>query len=58
MDDSYTRPSQGTGLGLTIAQRLVDLHGGEISVQSEPGVGSRFEISLPDPTERAERAAV
>ncbi|MDA8020040.1 MAG: ATP-binding protein [Thermoanaerobaculia bacterium] len=37
----------GSGLGLMIAKRLVELHGGQLSVDSELGVGSRFRIELP-----------
>jgi len=37
----------GTGLGLTIAARLVQLMGGRIWVESEPGHGSRFVFTLP-----------
>jgi hypothetical protein len=38
---------QGTGLGLSITQRAVDRHGGRVSVESSPGRGARFTVTLP-----------
>ncbi len=43
-----TKPvGQGTGLGLSITQRAVDRHGGRVSVESTPGHGARFTVTLP-----------
>ncbi len=46
-DTSDTRRYGGTGLGLTICSRLVDLMGGQLDVESREGEGSRFELRLP-----------
>jgi signal transduction histidine kinase len=39
--------SAGTGLGLALAKRFVEMHGGEIGVESAPGAGARFSVRLP-----------
>jgi signal transduction histidine kinase len=46
-DQSRNRATGGAGLGLTIVKRLVDAHGGEISVASESGEGTTFKILIP-----------
>lgn len=46
-DEKTTRRFGGTGLGLAICRELTDLMGGHITVRSEQGVGSTFEVSLP-----------
>jgi signal transduction histidine kinase len=47
LSDSSGRSHEGTGLGLALTRRLVELHGGEIWVESELGKGSTFTFSLP-----------
>jgi signal transduction histidine kinase len=47
VDRSRARATGGSGLGLTIARRLVEAHGGRITVESELGRGSRFAFTLP-----------
>jgi signal transduction histidine kinase len=44
---NYTSKQEGTGLGLALTRRFVELHGGQISVHSAPGKGSTFTFTLP-----------
>lgn len=46
LDSSLSRQYEGTGLGLTLVKKLVDLHNGKIEVKSEIGVGSSFSFEL------------
>jgi signal transduction histidine kinase/ligand-binding sensor domain-containing protein/DNA-binding response OmpR family regulator len=47
VDGSHTREHEGTGIGLSLTKELVELHKGKIEVESEPGKGSTFTVSLP-----------
>ncbi|NTV62745.1 MAG: PAS domain S-box protein [Oscillochloris sp.] len=47
LDSTLSRQHEGTGLGLALVRRLVELHGGSVTVESTPGVGSSFMIALP-----------
>ncbi len=47
VDSSLSRQYAGTGLGLALVRRMIQLHGGCVDVESETGRGSRFGVSLP-----------
>lgn len=44
---SYDRTHEGTGLGLSVVRGLVGLHGGKLSIESAPGIGTRVSVRLP-----------
>jgi signal transduction histidine kinase len=50
-DNSTTKTKGGTGLGLAIAKRIIEMHGGNISVESSLGAGSTFTVRLPVKTQ-------
>jgi len=47
LDGSLAREHEGTGLGLAMVQKLAELHGGSVSVESRLGHGARFVVSIP-----------
>lgn len=49
VEQSTTRSAEGTGLGLSVSQKLAQLLGGEVRVRSTPGEGSVFTLRLPLP---------
>ena len=51
VQNDYTRQFQGTGLGLSLVKGLVRLHGGTMSIESAPGLGTTVTIGLPAATE-------
>jgi signal transduction histidine kinase len=57
VDRRLTRHAGGVGLGLSIVEFIVKAHRGEVSVSSQPGVGSTFTVSLPQSSSAAEVAA-
>jgi PAS domain S-box-containing protein len=49
LDSRLARQYEGTGLGLALVYRMVEMHGGSVAVSSEVGCGSRFTVALPWP---------
>ncbi|MGB1252984.1 MAG: ATP-binding protein, partial [Candidatus Promineifilaceae bacterium] len=47
LDGRLARQHAGTGLGLALSRQLAQLHGGKITLESKPGVGSRFTVTIP-----------
>src|SRR5690606_17603329 len=47
VQNDYTRQFQGTGLGLSLVKGLVKLHGGTMSIESAPGLGTTVTVGLP-----------
>jgi signal transduction histidine kinase len=52
----YTTKSQGLGIGMSFAAKVIQLHGGEIAVESRAGVGTSINIALPVEREKANAA--
>jgi signal transduction histidine kinase len=47
VDSASTRKVGGSGLGLSICKAIIEAHSGEISAESQPGLGSTFTFTLP-----------
>ncbi len=47
LDGGLSRQHEGSGLGLALVKKMVEMHGGSVEVQSKPGQGSRFSFVLP-----------
>jgi cell cycle sensor histidine kinase DivJ len=58
VQNDYTRQFQGTGLGLSLVKGLVRLHGGTMSIESAPGMGTTVTIGLPSARQEATKGDV
>ncbi len=56
-DPSRSRDHGGAGLGLAIVAAIVEAHGGAVAVESAPGAGTTFRVSLPDQPKNASASA-
>jgi len=52
-DPFFSTKDSGTGLGLSLAHRIIENHGGAITVKSAPGEGTTFRVTLPLTSEEA-----
>ncbi|GIM29711.1 hypothetical protein CPJCM30710_23770 [Clostridium polyendosporum] len=50
VDKSFTRNTEGSGIGLCLVKSIIELHGGKVNVESKLGEGSKFKIDLPSRT--------
>ena len=46
-DFYFTTRTEGSGVGLALVQQAVEMHGGRVDVESEPGRGTRFTVCIP-----------
>ena len=58
LESSLSRTFEGTGLGLTLAKKYVEMHGGNISVESKTGKGSSFKVELPVNRQKTVRTTI
>ena len=47
VDNLYTRKNRGSGLGMSISKDIIEMHGGQFIIESEPNIGTKITIKLP-----------